>query len=263
MKIFEPHIHMYARTTDDYERMAKAGIEIIVEPSFWLGEPRKYAGTFFDYFDHIINFETERAGRYGIKHYATISINPKESNNWDLACEVIEEIPRYLQNERVVGVGEIGFDGITPSEEEFFIRQLEMAREFNLPVVIHSPHLNKLDGIKKIVAILKNMNYDMNKVLIDHNTEETTAFSKSSGAWCGHTMYPITKLTPQRTANIIKEHGIEKMMINSSADWGPSDPLNVVYTIEELRSIGFDEKDIEKLVWDNPYNFFSQSGRLK
>jgi len=247
----------------DYEKMAKAGIEMVVEPSFWLGEPRKYAGTFFDYFDHIINFETERASRYGIKHFVTISMNPKESNNRELTKQVIDNMPRYLEKENVVGVGEIGFDAITPAEEDSIIKQLKLARDFNLPVIIHSPHLNKLEGIKKTVAILKQMNYDMGKIVIDHNTEETIAFSKGTGAWCGHTVYPITKLTPQRAADIIKEQGVEKMMINSSGDWGPSDPLCVVYTIEILRREGFSEGDIEKLVWYNPYNFFSQSGRLK
>ncbi|OHB72248.1 MAG: hypothetical protein A2W23_08810 [Planctomycetes bacterium RBG_16_43_13] len=263
MRIFEPHIHMYARTTDDYERMAKAGIEVIVEPAFWLGEPRKYAGTFFDYFDHLINFEHTRAARYGIKQYVTIAMNPKEANNYELAEDVLEELPRFLDRENVVGVGEIGFDQITPAEEDFFIRQLELASQFKLPVLIHSPHLNKLEGIKKNIEILKNMDYDISKVLIDHNTEETTAISRESGAWCGHSVYSITKLTPERAANIVEKYGVERMMVNSAADWGASDPLSVPHTVDELLTRNFPEKEIEKLVWDNPYNFFSQSGRMR
>lgn len=263
MRMFDPHIHMYARTTDDYEKMAKAGIEAIIEPSFWLGEPRKYPGTFFDYFDHLINFEHGRAERYGIKQYVTIAMNPKEANNWDLACAVIEELPRYLENERVVAVGEIGFDQISPAEEEFLIRQLELAREYKLPVLVHSPHLNKYDGIEKTIGVLKQMNYDFKKVLLDHNTEETTGLSRSSGGWSGHTIYSVTKLTPERAANIILERGVERMMINSSADWGPSDPLSVPKTVDILRTKGCKEEDIEKLVWHNPIEFFSQSGRLK
>ena len=37
MRIFDPHIHMTSRTTDDYERMAAAGVRAVVEPAFWLG----------------------------------------------------------------------------------------------------------------------------------------------------------------------------------------------------------------------------------
>jgi predicted metal-dependent TIM-barrel fold hydrolase len=52
-------------------------------------------------------------------------------------------------------------------------------------------------------------------------------------------------------------------MVNSAADWGPSDPLMVPHTVEELRARGASEKNIRRLVWDNPVAFFSQSGRLK
>ena len=54
MKICDPHCHMYARTTDDYAKMAEAGICRILEPAFWLGEPRRHPGSFFDYFAHLL-----------------------------------------------------------------------------------------------------------------------------------------------------------------------------------------------------------------
>ena len=98
MRIFEPHAHMYARTTADYEAMARAGVEYLVEPAFWLGETRKHAGSFFDYFDHLIGYEHSRAARYGIQQYVTLAMNPKESNNYELAQEVLEH-GRWLRHE--------------------------------------------------------------------------------------------------------------------------------------------------------------------
>jgi len=41
MKIIDPHIHAIARTTDDLEAMATAGIVAVVEPAFWLGSDRR------------------------------------------------------------------------------------------------------------------------------------------------------------------------------------------------------------------------------
>ncbi len=263
MRIFEPHIHMYARVTDDYEAMARAGVEMIVEPAFWLGEPRRHPGTFFDYFNHMLNFETKRAADYGIDHYVTLALNPREANVKDLADAVVKELPKFLDHPRVVGVGEIGFDGITEQEEVIFRRQAELARERKLPILIHSPHMDKLKGIQKNIAILREMKIDLETVCIDHNVEDTTATTRASGAWAGHTVYSWTKLTPERAANIVLEHGVTKMTINSSADWGPSDALSVPKTVDELRRRGVPEKDLETLVWDNPYNFFKKSGRLK
>ena len=264
MKIFDPHIHMYSRTTDDYERMALAGITTICEPGgFWLGNLRKHAGSFFDYFDHLINYERARAAEFGISHYCTVSMNPKEANDENLAAEVMERIPEYVKNEQVLAVGEIGFDQITRAEEDVFIAQLELARKEGLPAIIHSPHNDKKRGIERIIAILKELDYDRNMAVVDHNTEETIALTRDAGYWAGHTVYPLKKLSPERATNILQEFGTDHMLINSSADWGIADPLAVAKTAIVMRNRGFTEEAIRKVVWDNPRSFYKPSGRLK
>ena len=81
MRILDPHIHMSARTTDDYVAMYEAGVRAVVEPSFWLGQPRTNVGSFVDYFDALIGWERFRAAQYGIRHHCTIGLNPKEAND--------------------------------------------------------------------------------------------------------------------------------------------------------------------------------------
>ena len=61
MRIFDPHCHMYCRLTDDYERMAVAGITAVCEPAFWLGTERTHPESFYDYFEHITVFERFRS----------------------------------------------------------------------------------------------------------------------------------------------------------------------------------------------------------
>lgn len=262
MDLFDPHAHMISRTTDDYEKMALAGVRAIVEPAFWLGQPRTTAGTFFDYFDHIIGFESERAAGYGIRHFCCIAVNPREANNVELTAEVLAAMPRFLEKQGVVCVGEIGFDRITDAEEDAIRRHVEMAVAHSLPIMVHTPHANKARGTERNLKILEEMAVDKEKVLIDHNTEETIEMVKEAGYWAGHTVYPTTKLSPERAANIFEEYGTERMLVNSSCDWGPSDPLSVPKTVQEMRRRGFEEADIKRLVWDNPVAFFGQSGRL-
>lgn len=263
MRIFDPHIHMYSRTTDDYEAMATAGIEVLLEPAFWLGHPRTQAGTFLDYFDYLLGFETQRAAGYGIRHVTTLSVNPKEANDRKLADEVLAELPAYLERAGVVGVGEIGYDDITADEEQVLQAQLEMARERKLPVLIHTPHRDKRRGTERNIAVLREMNYDPDMVLIDHNTEETIDLVRDYGAWAGHTVYPQTKLSPERAVNIMQEWGTQRLMVNSSADWGPSDPLSVCHVIREMRRRGFERATIQQVVWDNPVSFWRQGGRFE
>jgi predicted metal-dependent TIM-barrel fold hydrolase len=108
---------MYSRTTDDYDAMSKAGIEVIVQPSFWLGSPRTSVGTFEDYWEHMITFETARAKEFGIEHFVCISVNPKESTVRPLALDALKAMEKYLERERVVAIGEIGYNLIKDFDE--------------------------------------------------------------------------------------------------------------------------------------------------
>ena len=263
MTIIEPHIHMYSRTTDDYQAMYAAGIRACVEPSFWMGQNRRYAGTFFDYFALILEFEAVRARRFGIDHFAAVSLNPKEAEDRGLADEVIDGLAEYLDHERCVAIGEIGFNNNTPNEEHAFVRQLSMAIERDMPVIIHTPHIDKLKGTQRIAAILREIKHNPDRVEIDHNTEETMAVSRETGCYCGMTVYPISKLTPARVSGIIRQFGSERMVVNGSADWGISDPLSLVKVVEFMAADGHDEASIQRLVCDNAMAFYSGSDLWK
>ncbi len=263
-RYFDPHIHMYSRTTDDYERMSIAGIEVIVQPSFWLGSLRSNTGTFEDYWEHMISFEPQRAKEFGIEHFTCISVNPKESIERPLALEALNVMIRngYLKRERVVAIGEIGYNLINELEEELFIKQLKLAKNENLLAMIHLPHKNKVVAMKKMKLILEELHYDSKKILIDHNTEETIQETLDLGVWAGLSVYPYTKLSPERAINIIDQHGSERIMINSAADWGVSDPLSVPITAREMRIRGWGRKDIEKVTLYNAYEFYKQSNKF-
>jgi predicted metal-dependent TIM-barrel fold hydrolase len=262
MQMFDPHIHMTSRTTDDYRAMAAAGIAAIVEPSFWLGQPRTHVGTFEDYFLSLVGWERFRASQFGIRHFCTIGLNPKETNNPDVAPGVMELLPIYLEKDSCVAVGEIGFDDQTPAETKYLERQMQLAIDFDLPVLIHTPHRDKKAGTARTIDIVKASGLDPERILIDHNTEETLPLTLDSGCWAGHSIYPDTKMDEARMVVLVKQYGTRHILINSAADWGVSDPLKVPKTAEAMRLAGIPEADIETIVWSNPVAFFGQSSRL-
>ena len=61
---------------------------------------------------------------------------------------------------------------------------------------------------------------------------------------------------------LVQQYGAERIIINSAADWGVSDPLKVPKTVAVMREPGIAEATIETIVWRNPIAFFAQSGRL-
>jgi predicted metal-dependent TIM-barrel fold hydrolase len=263
LKMFDPHIHMTSRTTDDYQAMADAGIAAIVEPAFWVGQPRTHVGSFEDYFLSLIGWERFRASQFGIKHFCTMGMNPKEANQPALVEGVLELLPRYLEKDGVVAVGEIGYDDMSEAEDRVFRRQIELAIEAGLPILIHTPHRDKKRGTERTIAVVKEMGIAPERVLIDHNTEETLPLTLDSGCWAGHSIYPATKMDEARMVQLVKRYGSERIIINSAADWGVSDPLKVPKTVALMRETGISERDIEIIVWSNPAAFFAQSGRLE
>jgi predicted metal-dependent TIM-barrel fold hydrolase len=262
MKMFDPHIHMTSRTTDDYQAMSNAGITVVVEPAFWMGQPRTHIGTFEDYFLSLLGWERFRAGQFGIRHFCTLGLNPKETNNPNIADGVMTLLDCYLDKDGVVAVGEIGFDDETSAEAHYFSRQIELAIEHDLPVLVHTPHRNKKAGTIRTLALIRESGIAEERVLIDHNTEETLPLVLDSGCWAGHSIYPHTKMDEARMVALVKQYGSERIIINSAADWGVSDPLKVPKTAAAMRDAGIAEHEIETIVWHNPLAFFAQSARL-
>ena len=262
MKLFDPHIHMTSRTTADYEAMAQAGVVAVLEPSFWLGQPRTHVGTFEDYFNTLLGWERFRASQFGIRHFCALSLNPKEANDPGVARGVLDLLPRYLQKDGVVAVGEIGFDDITADEERCFTEQVELAKRFDLPVLVHTPHRDKRRGTERSLALIYDVGFPAERVLVDHNTEETLPLVLEAGCWAGHSIYPHTKMDEPRMVALVKQYGAERVLVNSAADWGVSDPLKVPKTVVAMRAAGISDRDIETIVWRNPVAFFAQSGRL-
>ena len=262
MNYFDPHCHMTSRTTDDYEAMAKAGIRAIIEPAFWVGQPRTQVGAFLDYFSSLVGWERFRAAQFGIHHYCAIGLNSKEANNESLAKEVLELVPRFAMKEGVVAVGEIGYDEITPAEERAFAWQLDFAAKNDLVVMVHSPHRDKKRGIVRSLELAAECKVPMGKLIIDHNNEETVQSVLDRGAWAAFTIYPHTKMGSERMVEIVRKHGPERLIVDSSADWGVSDPLAVPRTAALMRERGIDEAAVVKCCWQNALDAYAQSGQI-
>ncbi|MDX3583550.1 MULTISPECIES: TatD family hydrolase [Streptomyces] len=261
MRIFDPHIHMTSRTTDDYKAMHAAGVRALVEPAFWLGQPRTHPASFTDYFDSLLGWEPYRAAQFGIRHYCTIGLNPKEAN--DPRClPVLDLLPRYLAKDGVVAVGEIGYDTVTEAEDLAFSRQLELAVEHGLPALVHTPHRDKAGGTRRSLDVVRASGIDPAMVVLDHLNEITVGEVADSGCWMGFSIYPDTKMTAERMVAVLKRFGTERVLVNSAADWGHSDPLLTRATADAMLAAGFDEDDVDRVLWRNPVTFYGQSGRL-
>ncbi|WP_149524957.1 TatD family hydrolase [Sphingobacterium hotanense] len=262
MKFVDPHIHMVSRTTDDYQALFDAGVLLVIEPAFWVGQPRTGLDTFKDYYSSLIGWERFRASQFGIRHFCTIGLNSREANNEPLAEQVMELLPHFIYKEGVLGIGEIGFDDQTAAEEKYYRAQLELAKEANVPVQVHTPHRDKTRGTLRSMEIALEHGLDPQMIIIDHNSEETVKDVLDRGFWAGFTIYPFTKMGNERMVDIVKTYGAENIMVNSAADWGISDPLAVPKTAALMLQKGIDRESVEKVTYSNAIEAFAVANHL-
>ena len=85
--------------------------------------------------------------------YATIGIHPEHADTYNI--DDLNKIEKYLANEKIVGIGEIGLDYHYTKEnkekqKELFIKQIKLANKYNKTIVIHSR-----DAIEDTYNIIK------------------------------------------------------------------------------------------------------------
>jgi len=265
MKYIDHHAHMVSRTTDDYQHLALTGCVAVTEPAFWAGWDRSTADGMEDYFRQLTEFEPKRAAQFGVQHYCWLAMNPKESDNRVLSREVLKRIPAFLDRPTVLGIGEIGLNRITRNEVATFDEQVDLAFRHRQLILIHTPHLeDKLKGTKVSIDVLRRYrSLDPERVMVDHAEEHTIEMILDGGYWTGLTLYPQTKVSPQRAVDMIERFGPERICVAGACDWGPSDPIAVPRFVMEMRRRKLPEDLIHRVVFENPVRFLSQSGKFK
>ncbi len=261
MYFIDPHIHVASRTTDDIERMARAGCLAVGEPAFWMGYDRSCAASFRDYFRQLTEWEPRRTANYGIRHYTWVGMNSKEAENLPLAREVIALLPEFLDKPDVLGIGEIGLNKCTKNEITTLSELIELGMQRGEQLLFHTPHLeHKYWGTRIILDLLRaDRRVAPSRVWIDHCEEHTIRQVLEEGYWAGLTLYPTTKATPDRAVDMIEVYGPERILVTSSADWGPSDPMAVPALIQVMRRRGHGEPLIRRIVYENPLRLMAQS----
>jgi uncharacterized protein len=265
VRYIDHHAHMVSRTTDDYQQLALTGCVAVTEPAFWAGWDRSCGDSVEDYFRQLTEFEPRRAAQYGIQHYTWLAINPKEADDRELSRDVLTRIPKFLDRPTVLGIGEIGMNRITRNEIATYTEQVELALAHRQLILIHTPHLeDKLKGTRISIDVLgKYREIDPGRVLIDHAEEHTIEMILDRGYWAGLTLYPQTKISPQRAVDVIEKYGADRICVAGACDWGPSDPIAVPRFVMEMRRRRHPDSLIDKVVFENPVAFLSQSPKFK
>jgi predicted metal-dependent TIM-barrel fold hydrolase len=95
------------------------------------------------------------------------------------------------------------------------------------------------------------------RIIIDHNTENIIGISLETDCWLGLTLYS-GKIEVETAIDLLEKYGTDKMILNSAADWYPSDPLAVPKARDKMLDCGWTREEVRTVVFDNRYQFFNK-----
>ena len=237
--MIDTHMHADSRSSEDFEKMFISGIDTAITCSFYPYKIDNNPEILLNHLNRLLNFEPKRAGE-----------NALENNEI-----IFRQLEKWVQNNDIIAIGEIGLDDNTELEKEVFKKQLELAEDTQSKVIIHTPRKNKLEVLKDIKEIvLETINPKL--VVIDHINLNTIEEVIDDEFTIGLTVQP-QKMEVEEAIEILDKYGFDKFILNSDISNKPSNPLSVPKTVRTLKRLGYDEKEINKVAFENAKKFFN------
>lgn len=244
-------MHADARSGEDFKEMYLAGIDCAISCSYY---PYKIPQdiVLLNHLNRILELDRKRASEYGLDLKVALGIHPTNSNvNPD---KIFENLYKWIEENRIVAIGEIGLEDLTDNEIDIFKRQLDIANETESKVIIHTPRKNKSEVLNVILDILPQ-HLDESQAVIDHINPQVIENAIDTGCMLGLTVQP-QKMDKFEAISILDEYGFDRFLLNSDISNKPSNPLSVPETVRELKRQGYKKSEIEKVSSKNAKEFF-------
>ncbi len=200
--------------------------------------------------------------------YGAIGVHPSDSA--ELTEESFQWLAEQCKLEKCVAVGEIGLDYYWEepdhdTQKKWFVRQLQLAREVQLPVIIHSR-----DAAKDTIDIMTAERAgEIGGVIHCYSyTKETARTFLDMGFYFG-----IGGVLTFKNAKKLKEAveyiPMDRIVLETDSPYLAPVPnrgkrnssLNIPYVIEEMAQIkGISEEEVRRATWENSLKLYRMKG---
>lgn len=249
---FDTHAH-YDDEQFDLDRfdilasMPKKGVELILNPGCDLKSSKT---------------AVELSEKYSFV-YAAVGFHPHEAKHMD--DDAFLEIEKLAASKKVKAIGEIGLDyhyDFSPRDvqKNCFIRQLELARKLNLPVIIH-----EREACADCLDILKDFT-DVRGVFHCYSGSWETAKTILSWGWYLSFTGVVTFKNARKALEVISNMPTDRIMIETDSPYLSPVPnrgkrnssLNLPYIAEAVgKQLNMTSEEIALLTLENGKRFFS------
>ena len=260
--IFETHAH-YDDECFDHDRgellaqLPSHGIKKVINVASTIPSIEKCAELARSY-DHV---------------YGAVGVHPSELEGMSEA--VIEQMRTLAAWEKIVAIGEIGLDyywekepAIRKKQRDWFIRQMELAREVGLPVIIHSR-----DAAEDTFSLMKDIHAETIPGVIhcySYSPELAKEYVKM-GYYIG-VGGVVTFKNAKKLVQTVEETPIERILLETDSPYLTPEPhrghrndsRELVYVVEKIAQIkGMTSEEVEEVTWKNAHDLFFSGEKMK
>jgi predicted metal-dependent TIM-barrel fold hydrolase len=257
MHPIESSLYASHRTMPELHQLAALGVTTIIEPTTYMGTPRRALATYMDDYERLIVAEAQRCAAAGIQHLTLVGVPAGDASHPQAAHQAIDNLAKLLQRPGVVGIGEVGLEAFTAEETEVLRRQLRLARETGMPIVIQAPPHRTAHAVGLSLQLAQEERVHPQRIMVKGLDEESVGIVRRFGAWAGITIHP-SYMSTDRLVRIIAAYGTEGLILQSDAGRGYGDPYAVPKALRRLAAEGLPVDEQAKLVYHNPKWFYSQ-----
>jgi predicted metal-dependent TIM-barrel fold hydrolase len=273
MDMIDAHVHAESFSWSNLQEMSMNGIRAIISVPVCPWRAGVDINTQVVLINRLLRHETWRAEENNLELFVGIGIVavsvPRDLDKFFLQME------EYLKQPRVVAIGEVGFDPRSQTckdlrrQGEILSMQLKMAKNKDLPVIIHTPpdlsqvklevkeKYEKREFMEKSMELVQEAGLSPARVVLDHlDTEEWVKFAIDNGCYAGITVQEWRNTGPEQVACWADTFGPERVLLNTDTSTMPSDHLGVPKTVFYLRKRKVPEKKIQNMVYQNPLDFY-------
>ena len=197
--------------------------------------------------------------------YAAIGIHPSDVNKEN---NTIEELEKLLDSKKVIAIGEIGLDyhwENNPSKEiqiEWFIKQLQLANKYKLPIIIHSR-----DAMGDTIKILKeNKKYYEKGIMHCYAGSIESSVELEKLGFYFSFAGPLTYKNADQLRNVASNISLDKILIETDDPYLTPTPFRgkknkpsyVTYVASELAKLkGLSYEEISDITYNNAMKVFN------
>jgi predicted metal-dependent TIM-barrel fold hydrolase len=192
-----------------------------------------------------------RLRRGGLGAFAALGVPPR-AIPWRGLEALLAELPELLSRPGVAAIGPVGLEAGAEREEVTFARQLELARELRLPVLVHTPERDKVRRTRRALALLRESGLDPRRVLVDHADARTVRIIRAVGYGA---VLSLSAARPggavEEAARLVRGLGPEGIALASDAGEGLGDLLALPRAADRMARLGLSEAVIRRVCGRN------------